>query len=189
MKLIKKTGLKKIINSYSYCGMFVCTFCSSEVEKTISNGKKSKSCGCRKGSITHGLSKTRIYSVWRDIKRRCYDPSVKAYKNYGERGIQVCDEWMNFIVFYKWCLSNGYDGKLEIDRIDNNKNYNPENCRFVTKTINLRNSRATKLNWEKVNEIRSIYINKKLTQVEIGKIFNVSQVQIGRIVNNQSWES
>jgi hypothetical protein len=78
-----------------------------------------------------------IKYVWNGIKRRCYNPKCKDFKNYGNRGITMCDEWSNnFESFEKWCLENGYKEGLEIDRKDNNNNYEPSNCQFITPAEN-----------------------------------------------------
>lgn len=84
----------------------------------------------------HGLSKTKLYNVWCAMKRRCYNTNVKDYKNYGGRGIKVCDEWLNYVPFYNWAVSNGYKEGLTIDRIDNDKDYEPNNCRWISKVEN-----------------------------------------------------
>ena len=90
----------------------------------------------------HGLSKDPLYSRWKTMKQRCYNPKCKSYKNYGGRGIQVCQEWKNdFLAFYNWAINNGYQKELEIDRKDNDGNYTPENCRFVTRSKNNKNRR------------------------------------------------
>lgn len=98
---------------------------------------------CVKRNTTHGMSDSRLYRVWWSMKRRCYDNNTSAYKDYGGRGIQVCDEWNNdFETFYNWCIENGYDilaerGECTIDRINVDGNYCPSNCRIVdTKTQN-----------------------------------------------------
>ena len=80
----------------------------------------------------HGYSNHPLYWIWADMKYRCCNENHHAYKNYGGREITVCDEWMNPKSFIDWCLENGWKKGLEIDRRDNDGNYCPENCRFIT---------------------------------------------------------
>ncbi len=114
------------------------------------------SCGCIQREkaaqrvLVHGKRRTRLYAVWASIKSRCYNPASNRYGRYGGRGIKVCDEWLHdFGAFYNWAMSNGYDenaprGKCTIDRIDNDKGYSPDNCRWVdmgTQSNNRSNSK------------------------------------------------
>ncbi len=84
--------------------------------------------------------RTPLYSRYHKIKERCYNPNSKSYKRYGGRGIKMCDEWLNdFKSFESWAIANGYAPELAIDRIDNDGDYSPENCRFITLAENNQN--------------------------------------------------
>lgn len=95
-------------------------------------------------SITHNASKTRLYQVWNAMMNRCKSPKHKAYHRYGGRGISVCEEWKNFEAFREWAYENGYDDHADrklctIDRIDNDGNYEPSNCRWTDMKTQIRN--------------------------------------------------
>lgn len=94
----------------------------------------------------HGKRHTRLYGIWLQMKTRCYNANCDRFDDYGGRGITVCDEWKNdFQSFYDWSMSHGYDDSLSIDRINNDGNYAPGNCRWATRIIQSRNTRRSHL--------------------------------------------
>lgn len=115
---------------------------------TLKSGA-SKSCGCLLTEILslrkkHGKTKTNIYHVWSTMKSRCHNEKNQAYKYYGGRGIRVYYKWLlDFREFDKWAMKNGFKIGLQLDRKDNNKGYYPNNCRFVTQIVNIRNRSNT----------------------------------------------
>lgn len=101
-----------------------------------------KSCGCYR--VTHGCSKSTLYKVWTGMKGRCSNPKCPTYKYYGGRGIKVCERWNTSFEAFKEDMSPTYKKGLELDRIDTNGDYSPENCHWVTKYENLTNQRRTR---------------------------------------------
>lgn len=144
------------------------------------------SCGCYnrklsselKSATKHGLRYHPLNGVWKSMKYRCFNKNSRQYGNYGGRGITVCDEWKdNFKVFYDWAMVNGYREGLEIDRENNNGNYDPKNCRFVTSVINANNKR---------NNIRYDYNGEKLTLPQIAKITGLGFPTLYRRINENN---
>lgn len=129
----------------------------------------------------HGLSNTKLYNVWRNMKERCTNPSSQLYGHYGGRGITVCDEWMDSVVpFYEWAIANGYeeDVGLSIDRIDVNGNYEPLNCRWVddkAQIINRRISTGKIINAPQVTPIKKAV--QTLSPIKPPNIKNTKFVQ------------
>ena len=139
-----------------------------------------KSCGCIKkeqdkinltANNKHKMSGTRIYETWQDMKRRCYNKQSARYDRYGGRGITVCDEWLNnFQSFYDWAISNGYSDDLTIDRIDNDGNYEPSNCRWSTAKEQC-NNRGSNINITIGNATKSLMCWCEIFNVDYKKVY------------------
>ena len=135
-------------------GIYKCGFCGNEFKAKahMIKSKKVQSCGCYQRqkliarNTTHGLNGTRIYNIWVGIKDRVLNPKDKQYNDYGGRGITICEEWLDIQNFYDWAMKNEYSDELSIDRIDNDGNYCPNNCRWTTSVIQSRNQRIYKNN-------------------------------------------
>lgn len=160
LTVIKKVGLSK--NKF-VLWLCKCT-CGNQIIVTSNNLRtgNTQSCGClatelrRKNLLKHGLRSTRIYSIWRGMKQRCCNKNSTHYKYYGERGIKICQEWLNnFMNFYNWAINNGYADNLSIDRINVNGNYEPSNCRWITlkeQNDNRRNNNIITI-WDKTQNL------------------------------------
>lgn len=132
--------------------------------------------GKENGRYTHGMSNTRLNNIYTNMKQRCYNSKCPNYKNYGARGIEVCSEWLlNKKAFFDWAIKNGYKEGLTIDRIDNDKGYSPENCRWVNMIVQGNNRRVncyitykgetkTLAKWSRIYKI-----NYKLLQMRLYK--------------------
>lgn len=122
--------------------------CESIAESHNLRSGNTTSCGCyhrerQKAGKSHGMSKARLYRIWKAMHTRCYNPNSPAFKYYGGRGITICDEWLrDFEAFHRWSVANGYAEDLTIDRIDVNGSYCPENCRFVSMAEQNKNKRV-----------------------------------------------
>lgn len=149
------------------------------------NGQ-TKSCGCystdilKKVSTKHGLSKvngkkTKLFMTWDAMRQRCTNSNHASYKDYGGRGITVCPEWLNnFKSFYDWSMDNGFSNDLSIDRIDNDKGYSPDNCRWVDAKTQIRNRRNTvTYNWK----------GSEYTLAELGELTGINKMTIKSRLN------
>ena len=192
MELIQKIGMVTMPNQNRRrrFGLFFCPACENEVERDIHHGSVCKTCGCHKHDGIIKGKQTPIYRVWLGMKERCYNKKATAFKHWGARGVKICDEWVNdFVAFKSWALSNGYDETLQIDRVDNDGNYNPDNCRFVTSAINCRNRSTTKLTLTKANEIRYIYKTEKTTHQKISDQYDISRQNVTDVISNKIWRN
>lgn len=191
----KKFGRLTIISfegrmSYTYRIKAICD-CGIVKEYRLSCLKSghTQSCGCiSKEKITnrntsHGLSRHPLYIIWRNIKRRCYKKTDKNYDTYGAKGIRVCDEWLNdFMVFYNWCINNGWRKGLQIDKDikGNGLLYSPETCCLVTSSQNCR---------KKINNYLVEYDGEIKPLVEWSELININYMTLYNRVKNTSINS
>lgn len=144
----------------------------------------SKIMGVNKYTQTHGKTSHKLYWVYVAMKERCYNPNHKEYKNYGGRGISVCKEWLDdFMNFYNWAEANGYAKGLLIDRQNNDGNYEPSNCRWVTPSVSNFNKRNNKLSPGDYQTIVNAYLLGCFTRAEIAKGYNICTHYVGYIIN------
>ena len=138
-------GRIRYVNCICKCGNL------KEIKLSSLTSEATKSCGCLQREYTrtmnfkNGLYKTRLHSIWENMKQRCNNQNYRRFKDYGGRGIKICDEWLaDFKVFYDWSMGHGYDKILTIDRIDNDGGYSPDNCKWSTYTKQNNNRRGTR---------------------------------------------
>lgn len=186
MRLIDLTGqrfgrltvLRRVHGKYWEC---LCDCGNTHIVNRDHLGIDTNSCGCLRKEVTrartfkHGEKQTRLYKLWTCIRARCMNSKSPEKHIYYDRGITMCEEWNSFEVFRDWALANGYDptakrGVTTIDRIDNDKGYSPDNCRFVSLTENQRNRRDTR---------RYVFQGESLTTGEISERTGTSVNLIG----------
>ena len=157
------------------------------------------SCGCKKkeqdrinltANHSHKMSGTRLYNIWVGLKGRCNNPNDPRYDRYGGRGISVCEEWnTSFQSFYDWAISNGYSEELTIDRIDNDGNYEPSNCRWSTNKEQC-NNRATNINIKIGNATKTLTEWCEIFDVDVARTmarYNRDEfITIDRLFNDRS---
>lgn len=178
-RLVAKRRIRRADGkSYWVCLCDCGNYCT--VEQYSLHTGNTKSCGClqkeraSEAKRLHGMSNTRIHAIWSGIITRCTNKNRKSYKDYGERGIKMCDEWRDdFLSFYNWSMANGYDDSLTIDRIDVNGNYEPSNCRWIPKGEQSKNTRRNRFierngethtltEWENIMGIRDCCFRSRL---------------------------
>lgn len=184
-----RANIAQKLRSREYLHSYPCQECGFDRAVTVWQGNRSPL--CRSCSMSrHGLTKMKsnhpIYTVWKGMKERCSNPNSVAFKNYGGRGISVCDEWHFADAFVDWCLANGWESGLQLDRIDVNGNYEPSNCRFVTNIKNCHNRRSNKLDMQSVRLIRMLCLSG-ISCTDVGVIFSVGKSTIARIMRFEIW--
>lgn len=179
-------------------GLYQCGYCEAEFEAMTAHIKSgnTKGCGCQRGrGFKHGLESHRFYSTWHNMIQRCTNPNHKAYKNYGGRGITVCEEWVDVANFVAWAeRTHPNISGVSLDRIDNDKGYSPENCRWAdtfTQAINQRiggnnTSGYVGVNSNGANWMARITVNNK--RVCLGSFLTIEeavQVRDNYIIDNE----
>jgi len=170
IKFLRRENNQTIWLCKCICGNY------KEVSTSTLRKKDCYGCGCMKGKIhKYKYVDKKLYKKWNHMISRCTNESDISYKNYGARGIKVCTEWLNsFDNFYEWAINNQYKEGLEIDRINTNGNYEPSNCRFVTRLDNSRNRRVT---------LKFNYNGEEKTLKEIAELNNVNYKVLWQRIN------
>lgn len=197
MILIRKIRVVRIKNNYRAIGLFKCPLCNEFVERRVDTGLNNKSCGCASNRLTDFYADSNkksknigIYRRYTHMIDRCYNSKNKLYHRYGGRGITVCDEWLSDYLNYRnWCLNNGYSPKtkLQIDRIDNSKGYEPTNCRFTTPAINSQNRDTTLTTDTTVSYIKRLLALTNISCRDIATMTNVSRDMVKDISRHRGW--
>jgi len=197
-KFGKLTGIKYVNSNKNGHAVWLCKCDCGCIITALAHQIKSgntKSCGCLKSEVAtkrntiHGLSLgkngkiTKLYGVWNRMKQRCLNPNTTDSKLYHDRGITVCKEWFNYKIFHDWAISNGYTEGLTIERIDNDGNYCPDNCEWITNKKQARNKRSNHLiayagkrktlaEWSEILKIDSSLLRYRLKAWTVEKAFN-----------------
>lgn len=180
--------------------------CDCGTEKVVRTASLTKgltlSCGCyhrdkvKARNRRHGYAGSRLYGIWRGMRQRCSNQNDDRWKDYGGRGITVCAEWdSNFVAFKDWSEANGYDDNLSIDRINNDGNYAPDNCRWANLSEQRRNMRpqqkGEKLTREQAAEIKRIISagGPRGFQKDIAERYGVHRNTVYDIAHGRIWAS
>jgi hypothetical protein len=185
-KIIKDLGRK---NGKSRKAIVICKVCKKEHEAYAYYLKSLKHCGCLfppRIECKYKRSHRRLFQIYRGMKARCYKENDKCYSLYGGKGIRVCNEWLsNADSFCEWALSNGYADDLSIDRINNEKDYYPENCRWSDTKTQARNRKGIKLTMEIARAIREDF--KSMTRKELSEKYSIAPRNINRVLAGTRW--
>lgn len=192
-KFGRLTVLKRTENSKAGKARWLC-LCDCGNHKIITGNSLESgntiSCGCYRREIVKNLncrhfdSKSRLYNAWQNMYSRCNNENNTKFKYYGGRGITVCNDWKDYMVFREWALKHGYSDDLTLDRIDVNGNYCPENCRWVTWTQQQRNRRSnhivagkTLMEWAEITGLKyQTLVSRANRGCSIGEILSISKL-------------
>lgn len=169
---------------------------SAAQNSRLLKGRK-KSCGCQKyiglrvskathGEASHGRQSAE-YIVWGAMKSRCLTPEHADYSNYGARGISVCDEWIRSFGAFLSDMGRRPTSRHTLDRIDNERGYQPDNCRWATYSMQNRNTRGTVLDEDRVKLLRQVYQSGKFRQWEVAEQFGISRGTVSDVTRRHTW--
>lgn len=186
--LIRTRAAQRVKNR-QHLDEHICVKCGNSRFITACDSRRTDLCRQCSLKRTHGHShKDPRYYVWANMKQRTMNPGNPGAKNYGLRGIGLCEKWVTYEGFMEWERFDEWKPGLQIDRIDNDRGYHPENCRWVSRSVNNQNKRTTKLTPRDVKAIR-LYRKNGTTIAEIANLFGVSATHVVRIAANQKWKN
>lgn len=179
----------------------LCRTCGTHKSRSQLSWEDQQSVNLRK--FPKGLGPgSRLYRIWGNMRSRCGNPKFPKYKDYGARGIRVCDEWESFGPFMEWSVANGYDENLTIDRVDNYKGYEPGNCRWATTEVQDKNRRTPRKSFAAFGEVKTVgdwsrdprckvgyrALAHRALKGGVGELMLTEPVTIGRPVGGPAWK-
>lgn len=187
--LVKEKAVKR---GKVWLNLYLCPICNSERLAAKADGDSHPlcfSCANRLRRTTHNMADSKIYIKWQSMKRRCLHPKSSDFKHYGGRGIELCSEWRTFEGFMKWDKFPEWKPGLEIDRIDNDGNYEPSNCRWVSRAENTQNTRRNVLNREMARLIKRLHESGQMSYSAIAKTLSVSKEVVASVASQKTWRN
>ena len=173
----------------NHCFLIYCDRCQKHLTKRLGRVDREEmdychSCTVTLKNTTHGLYYHPLKGVYNTMKQRCSNKNVRMFYRYGARGITVCKEWKDdFKKFYSWAIANGYKQGLSVDRINNDGNYEPLNCQWITIRENI--AKEARLKKKDIDAICREYTSSKITQTELAIKYDVDKSRVGQILKEQ----
>ena len=181
-----------VISQHGHIGDKISWLCRCDCgnEKVVSGSNlktgNTTSCGCYHAEVakdyhtTHGMSKTKLYTIWSSMRYRCENPKCQRYSSYGGKGVSVCAEWKRFNGFYSWAISARYEDGLSIERIDVDGNYEPSNCKWIPLIDQSQNKTTSRF---------VSYKSKKLTISQLANLTGMPYQRLYQRINKLGWST